>query len=146
MGLSMAILAGAVLMGCIGALYGNRFAWPLLASAAVSTALRLAQTPFMPLAWMAIDLAVILGMVVIWWLNIREGMSPLKERELAIIALFLPAWALYFWQPQWWVTAVELIVAAQLIASFPHRRAWDRLKPVLARLWRDDEGMQFAWG
>jgi hypothetical protein len=146
MNLSMAILVVAVIAGCVGARKGNRFAWPLLASVAVSTVLRIAETPFMPLAWMAIDLAVVLGMVLIWWFNIKQNLPPLRKRELAIIALFLPAWALYFWQPPWWVNAVELIVAAQLLASFPFRRAWNRVTPVLARLRRNDDGMMMAWG
>lgn len=145
MSLTMIILTLAVIAAMIGAVMGNRAAWPLLAGVAVSAALRITETPFSLGAWWIMDLMMILGIVVLWWINIAQGRPPVKWRELAIIALFAPVWVLYLWQPPWWTPAAELLMAAQLGITLPFRRVWDAYRRRRASRASDDPGMMMAW-
>jgi len=43
-----------------------------------------------------------------------------KQRDIAILALFLPIWALYFMPGlEWRPMAIDALIAAQLLITFP---------------------------
>ncbi len=99
---------------------GRRAARPLIASAALVSALSLAGVPFDFRLWLSIDVAVICAI---------ELCGPVGKSERAIMALFPVAWVFYQVQPPWWNDAVTLIVSAQFLLTVP----WDRLEQ---RIWR----------
>jgi hypothetical protein len=109
-----ALLIPALLAALWAESVGSRTARPLIASAALSCALSLADVPFDFGVWLSIDVAVIYA---------TERTSSIGDRERAIFALFPPAWVLYNLQPPGWRDAVILIVALQFLLTVP----WDRL-------------------
>lgn len=108
-----ALLAIAVMAAIAGACTKNWTARALLASFVFSTILCRLGTEFNLVLWIGIDLMVIAFIA-------RRGM-PLIDK--VVCALFVPAWALYLWQPSWGPQAVALVVAAQMLLTFPLRRA-----------------------
>jgi hypothetical protein len=113
----------AVLFGLVAALSGNRTAWPLLASAAFSYGLDMAGVSFDWIWWLLIDFAVIAAIIL-----------PLAARpskaDIAILALFLPAWGFYAAPDPWRFWGATSVVIAQLLLTFPAANAWRRIKQV----------------
>lgn len=114
-----ALFLVAVLCGFAAAWCGDRTAWALLASAALTSALGWAEVPFMPWLWFGIDVAVI-GAIA--WRR------QLTASDIAVVALFLPVWCLYAADLPYAGAGVNLIVSVQLMLTFPYRRAWARAK------------------
>jgi hypothetical protein len=108
-----AVFLVALLCGIAAAFKGNRTAWALLAGAAFTAGITLAQVPFHPVLWGMIDLAVAL---VILLLNVK-----MTARDWAVIALFVPAWCLYALRPAWISDASTAIVALQFFLTFPNQ-------------------------
>lgn len=125
------LLALASLAALTGACARNVTAAALLGSLVFSLGLIAVGVPFNFLLWMGIDVVVIAFVI-------RHDM---KQRDLAILALFLPIWALYLTMPPWWVEAIKTIVAAQMLLTFPIRRTWAAARAFTARL-RDDNGLE----
>lgn len=128
------VLALAVLSAIAGCLTRNWTAGALLASFAFSMALCRSGVPFNFVLWVVIDLVVILFVI-------RKDMS---RRDLTIIALFAPAWTLYLFQPLMWSQAVAALVAAQMLLTFPDRKAAALAKQVVARFRQDDNSMKLV--
>jgi hypothetical protein len=143
-----ACATGIVAVGCLaavaGVLAGNRTAYALLASAIFSTVLCEAGVPFRPSLWLAIDLAVIMWMVVSWAESVLQGRYG-KQRDIAVLALFAPIWALYFadWL-DWRALAIDFLVAAQMLLTFPFRRAFLMVRDSLPVADRGDGPLRFA--
>lgn len=111
-----------MLCGCVAAVMGNRTALPLLASAALCAFLSWMQVPFNPWFWTAIDLMAIVAIVALRWVEMNRS-------DTAIVALFLPAWALYQVDNvmlQGWGTFT--IVVAQFMLTVPFARIWSALR------------------
>lgn len=140
----MACVTFLLALGCLAAavavLAGNRTAMALLASTIYSTVLCELNVPFHVSFGLAIDLAVIMWIIVGWAESVLRGGYG-KQRDIAILALFLPIWALYF-MPElaWRPTAIDALIAVQLLITFPIKRAISKGKAVLTRLLRDDTG------
>lgn len=116
-----------------GALTRNLTATVLLGSFVFSTALCRLDVPFNFVLWITIDLVAIL-------IVMRPHMTG---RDVAVIAMFGPAWVLYLTQPSWWGHAVNLIVASQMFLTFPLRRASALVRRFLQST-RDDGNMKLA--
>lgn len=129
------LLIVAALAALTGALARNITAWVLLGSLVLSEALCWLEVPFNPILWMVIDWLVMSCII-------RPGM---RYRDLVIIATFLPIWALYIVQPEWWVDAIKVMVAAQMFLTFPMRRALAASQAWLIRL-RDEDDNNFEMG
>lgn len=99
----------AAALGIIGAAAGNKAAWPLLASLALCNGLPHLGYNFDMAFWLFVDLAVIALLV---WLGITR-------RHIAIIALFLPAWAFYFAAPDIRFMGTLGIVILQFTLTLP---------------------------
>jgi hypothetical protein len=126
-------LALAILAALAGACVRNVTAAALLGSFAFSTTLCELGVPFNPILWMVIDVVVILFII-------RPDM---KRRDLVILAIFLPIWALYITMPPWASTVIDGLVVAQMLLTFPVRRTWGASQAFIARL-RDDNGMKMV--
>lgn len=113
-----ATLALATTSGCVSAWEGNRTAWALLASLALCLGLSAAGAQFVPLVWVAIDLAVI-GFI---------ASSGLSAADCIIIALFIPAWAGYALPQDERFVVGTLAVSAQLLMTFPIVIVWKRVR------------------
>ncbi len=118
-----AVFLAALFCGCVAALRGNRTAWALLASVAFTSGITLAGVPFHPVLWMMIDLMVILAILH----------PKMTLCDLAVIALFIPAWALYALMPPWAPDVVTLIVVAQFLMTFPVPILWGRCSQPVFR-------------
>lgn len=116
-----ALTVFALIGGLWAADRGVWSAWPLIASAALSSALILARVPFDIGLWVLIDAAAIVA--------IEAG--PVRTQERIVIASFVPVFVLYQTQPEWWPQAVCLIVALQFLVITP----WDRLGEL--RTWTE---------
>jgi len=99
----------AAVLGIIGASAGNKAAWPLLASLALCNGLPQFGYNFDMAAWLFVDMAVI-GVLI--WLGITL-------RHVAIIALFLPAWAFYFAPPEIRFVGTLAVVILQFVLTLP---------------------------
>lgn len=106
----------------------------LLASNAFTFALCRAGVPFNFVLWVVVDLVVIL-------IVIRPEMT---RRDLVILALFAPIWALYLLRPEWWAQAVILTVVVQMLLTFPAGQAWALAKRVAGGFNERDDGMKLA--
>lgn len=84
----------------------------LLASLALSTGLDWAQVPFNGAIWVLIDIGVILAIL-------RRGMT---HADLAVIALFIPAWAGYLLPDpiRFWLS--WSVVVTQFMLTVPKSR------------------------
>lgn len=127
------LLAIATLAALTGSLARNVTAAALLGSLVFSLGLIAVGVPFNFLLWMGIDVVVIAFVI-------RHDM---RRRDLAILALFLPTWALYLTIPPWWVEAIKAIVAAQMLLTFPIRRTWAASRAFVTRL-RDNNGLEMV--
>lgn len=108
----------AAFLGLVGAMSGNRIAWPLLASLALVTALERTGIAFHPVTWALIDAAVVLAITAI-------STGP---RAMAVICLFVPAWVFYFVPDPVGYYGAGAVVIAQFLIVFPARRTWKRAK------------------
>lgn len=130
----MSALDLLLVTGCLAAVAGavarNLTAIALLASFAFSEALCKLGVPFNFVLWVVIDLLVIICII-------RPDM---RHRELVVLALFLPIWALYIAWPQWGPQAIETLAAVQMLLTFPVRRAWAASRQWVARMRADDTG------
>lgn len=140
----MACVTLLLALGCLAAavavLAGNRTAMALLASTIYSTVLCELDVPFNVAFGLAVDLAVIMWIIVGWAETVLRGGYG-KQRDVAILALFLPIWALYFlpglpWRPM----AIDALIALQLLITFPIKRAFSKGKAFVTQLLRDDTG------
>lgn len=127
------LLAIAALAALTGSLARNVTAAALLGSLVFSLGLIAVGVPFNFLLWMGIDVVVILFIV-------RPDM---KRRDLVILALFLPVWAIYLTMPAWCAEAIKTIVAAQMLLTFPLRRTWGASRAFITRL-RDSNELEMA--
>lgn len=136
---AVVLVAAGLLAAVTGVYAGNRTAYALLASAIFSTALIEAGVPFSPSLWLTIDLVVIMWIFIGWAERVLHGDYG-RRRDIAILLFFPAIWPLYFMP---WVTwraeAVDVLVAIQMLLTFPFWRAWGK-----ARQWtqtpRDDPG------
>jgi hypothetical protein len=140
---TMALFALAVLMCMAGAKAGNRASWPLLGYAAICIGLRLGEAPFNLAVAFTVDVFAMLGIVAVWIWNLKHHLPVAKWRDVFVIALFAPIWVFYLWQPSWWCPAIETLVAAQLGAMFPWKRAFERVAAFL-NVTRDDPPLMMA--
>jgi len=99
----------AVVLGIIGAAVGNKAAWPLLASLALCNGLPHIGYNFDMAFWLFVDLAVI-GTITF---------MGITRRHVAIIALFLPAWAFYFAPPEIRFAGTLAVVILQFVLTLP---------------------------
>ena len=114
--MTQALIILAAGLGVVGALSGNRAAYPLLASLALCQALPALGLEFDMLFWIAVDVAVIVAI----------SCMSFQRRNLAVIALFLPAWGFYLADPglRFWGTL--WVVVLQMALTLP----WLRIKLV----------------
>lgn len=146
----------ATVMVALGALsavvairVGNPTAMALLASAIVSSfyseLVEGGVIGFYPVLLVALDLLVVIW-IVVGWANAVAQKRYGRKRDLVIIALFIPIWPLYFDERAWTNEAIDLLVATQMLLSFPVRTLWaqwgKRSKPLI-----DDEtgSMELVW-
>jgi signal transduction histidine kinase len=122
------LLAIAVLAALAGAYRHNLTSYALLGSFTFSTGLCWAEVPFNLILWLVVDLVVILFMM-------RPEMN---RRDLVILALFAPIWTLYLAQPTWAPPAVDCLIAAQMLLTFPVRRAHAAVKRWLETIQHHD--------
>jgi hypothetical protein len=111
-----ALYVAAVLCGIASAWCGNRTAYALLASAAVTSALIGLEAPFSLRLWLLIDVAVI---VAIFRLKHWE----IAPSDWLVIALFAPAWTFYF-LPDVIADGTTLVASLQFLMVAPFARAW----------------------
>lgn len=116
--MTAALLILAVLCACFGAWKGKRSAIALLASTALTCLFVWAEVPFNIGLWLLIDVAVIATV----------ASRPLGVAEVAILALFIPAWVLYAEPDAFANEATTLIVSAQLLLASPWRWAWRKVR------------------
>lgn len=128
----LALLCVAVLAAAVGAAMRNLTAIALLASFVVSEAMCQSGVPFNLAVWLLID-AIVLAVII------RRGM---KLRDWIIVASFVPVWAIYVLEPIWTREGVGVIVAGQMLLTFPVRRLW---KPLL-RQWARFNDNYDPWG
>lgn len=142
-----ACATGLVAVGCLAAVGGvlvrNVTAGALLASAIFSTVLCELEVPFRPSLWLAIDLTVIMWVLVGWSDKVLQGGYG-RKRDVAVLALFAPIWALYFVNVEWRSQAVDALVAAQMLLTFPYRTASERLGRWFAKIRSDGGPLRFA--
>jgi len=99
----------------------------LLGSAIFSTILCEAGVPFRPSLNLAIDLTVIMWILVGWMDGMLKGNYG-KLRDVPILVLFLPIWALYFVEVDWRSYAIDALIAIQLLLTFPVKRTFELAK------------------
>lgn len=85
--------------------------------------------PFNPALNLAIDMTVILWIAIGWANAVLQG-SYGKMRDVPILALFAPIWALYFLEFDWRSYAIDGLIAMQLLLTFPVKRAWKQVREV----------------
>lgn len=105
------LLAAGV--GFLSLLLGSRTAIPLLASFGLSYFLCWLQVPFDPFLWMTIDMAVILCIVH----------SRMTHADVAVLALFIPAWFAYWLPPETRNAIVWTVMVGQFLLVFPPHKA-----------------------
>lgn len=134
-------------IGCLAAVAGihagNRTAYALLGSAIFSTVLCEAGVRFVPALWLAIDLTVIMWVLVGWADSVLQGQYG-KRRDITILAIFAAIWPLYFIETDWRHLAVDILVALQMLLTFPLRRTWDAARGWIDRLSDDTGPLRFA--
>lgn len=118
---------GLLALGCLAAAAGawakNWTALALLASTIFSTALCETGVPFKPSLNLAIDMVVIMWIVIGWANAVLKGGYG-KLRDVPILVLFAPIWALYFIEADWRSYAIDGLIAMQMLLTFPVKRAW----------------------
>lgn len=121
----------AVTGALAGAVFGNRTAWPLLASAAASFMLDYYRVPFSLPLWLLIDFLAMCGIVML----AEDGNEwpRLTFRDKAVLALFPVAWAFYFVPDPLRCNGSTAAVIVQLAICFPVRRAWTRTRATNSR-------------
>ncbi|MBO9602535.1 MAG: hypothetical protein J7496_08515 [Novosphingobium sp.] len=134
MSFSDAILALGVAAALIGAVARNVTAMVLLCSFAFSTAICALGVDFNFILWVSIDLAVVLCIIG----------PAMRHRDLVILGLFLPVWLIYLIMPSWGAQAVDIIVALQMLITFPARRTWRASRVWVSRMRDDTAGMECA--
>jgi hypothetical protein len=130
-GCATLLVAAGALSAVAGVRAGNRTAYALLASAIYSTLLCWAEVPFRPSLWLAIDLCVVMWIVIGWADALLHGDHG-RLRDVAVLAIFALIWPLYF-MPQfaWRSQAADVLVAVQMLLTFPFKTVWGK-----ARQWR----------
>lgn len=103
------LFLAALLCGCVGAFTGNRTAMALLAGTALTSIATALSLPFHPLAWMAVDFAVIIAIL-------RRGWT---DCDGIVISLYVALWPLYFVEGQRAADASALVSAAQFLMTWP---------------------------
>ena len=121
----------AALAAVCGVRVGNWTAMALLSNAIFSSALVGLNVPFSPSLWIAIDMCVILWMWV-GWINALGHSDFGRKRDIAILALFFVIWPFYFIEIAERAIVIDLLVAAQMLLTFPVRTLHERF-----RYWRD---------
>lgn len=138
-------MAVATLAAVVGLLSGNKTAMVLLASTIYSSILCWADVEFNIALWLSIDLIAILWIVVLWADGLGRGVYG-KTRDIAILALFAPIWLLYFVEVDWRASAINFLIALQMLATFPWRRAGERVRGLISKIRGDDTGgLECAW-
>ncbi len=138
-------LAVATLAAVVGLLAGNRTAMVLLASLIYSSILCWAKVPFNPALWIAIDLIAIMWIVILWADRVGRGLYG-KTRDIAILALFAPMWAMYFSAVDWRAGAIDIMIALQMFMTLPWKRAGACIKSFILRGKSGaNGGFELAW-
>lgn len=121
-----AILGVAVACGVAGALTGNRTAWALLASVAYCLAMDWLGVAFNPFLWLMVDLAVCLAILLPVIPKFARFFPKLRvsSADVAILALFGPAWIGYLMEPDVRYQIGFAVVVTQLLVTFPSCAAW----------------------
>lgn len=117
----------------IGGCFGNRIAWPLLASAGFCFVARWQEWPFDLTLWVTVDVLVLIGVFTVL---VNESLKPdwhLTWREVAVVLLFAPALAAYALPDDPAHVLSTLTGAAQLLLASPFRRAWGRTRQINER-------------
>lgn len=138
--------AGMVALGALSAVCGvwkgNATAMALLASAIVSSfyceLVERGVLPYEPALLLFLDVLVVVWIVAGWADRVARRAYG-RRRDLVIIGLFPAVWPLYFIDGAWTSDAIDLLVAAQMLLSFPVRTLLAQVQAKLAGL-RDDEG------
>lgn len=125
--ISLALLALGCLAGAAGAWVKNWTALALLASTIFSTILCEMGVPFRPSLNLAIDMVVIIWIAIGWANAVAHGEYG-RARDIPILVLFTPIWALYFIDVSWRSYAIDILITIQLLLTFPIRRVlgWSR--------------------
>lgn len=139
------ILAVATLAAVIGLLTGNKTAMVLLASTIYSSMLCWAEVEFNEALWLSIDMIAILWIVVLWADGVGRGVYG-KTRDIVILALFAPIWALYFIEVEWRSYAINILIALQMFATFPWKRSGIRIRKTITKMRGDTTGgLELSW-
>lgn len=144
-----AMVAIGALSAVMGCWRGNPTAMALLASAIVSSLycelVEAGMVGYFPPVLIALDILVV-AWIIVGWANAVATRRYGRKRDLVVIALFVPTWPLYFDNRAWTDEAIDLLVAAQMLLSFPARTLWASFRARLASLMRDDTGtMEMVW-
>lgn len=121
----------AVIGAFAGGLFGNRTAWPLLASAAAGFLLDYYGASFSLALWLLIDFLAMCGIVML--ADHGNEWPRLTGRDKAVLALFPLAWPFYFAPDPLRCDGSTVVVIVQLAICFPVRRAWRRTRAVNSR-------------
>lgn len=143
--LSTGVLAVATLAAVIGLLSGNKTAMVLLASTIYSSMLCWADVEFNVALWLSIDLIAILWIVVLWADGLGRGIYG-KKRDIVILSIFFAIWPFYFTEFEWRSSVINFLIALQMLATFPWRRAGERVRGLISKIRGDDTGgLECAW-
>lgn len=146
------IATAAVAIGALSAVAGiwrsNPTAMALLASAIVSSGycgmVESGVWEYRPVLLIALDVLVIIWIIVGWADAVAKGRYG-RRRDLAIIALFVPIWPLYY-DNRWWTDeAIDILIAVQMLLSFPIRTLWAEARKRWPKLAKDDTGSMLVW-
>jgi len=134
MSFSDAALTFGVVAALIGVLARNVTAAALLCSFVFSTMLCRLGVEFNFVLWVAIDLAVILCIIH----------PKMRKRDIVVLALFMPIWVIYLCVPRWGAQAVDLLIALQMLLTFPAWRTLRASKAWFLRIRNEPQEMEFA--
>lgn len=131
-----ALFIVAVACGCIGALRGNGAAVALLCATALTSALTAGGVPFHPALWALVDIGVVMAIM-------RPNMS---NGDIAIVALYVPIWALY--PVEGWTAyyIISALAALQFLLTFPAPEIFAKTRRVFGKCRRDTDGFEMTWG
>lgn len=129
MNLFDALLAIGIVAAAAGIAARNMTAAALLATNAFTIGLDRLGVPFNFVLWIVVDLAAILCI-----------MHPtMTRRDVAVIALFGPAWVLYLVQGEWPTNATKAVVSAQMLLTFPVKRSLAYIRQLTDKIRERDD-------
>lgn len=131
----------AAVLALVGALTGNRVAWPLLASFAFCQIARWRDWAFDENLWATVDLAALIGVgIILGWEWIGKG-RKITASDTAIVLLFAPMLGSYGLDDPWRYLLSNGVNIAQLLLVFPAVHFWHCLRSARRRTrndpWKD---------